>query len=57
MAFINIITRSFTHGFKNDIYNLYSGLNIGGSSCTNIILALCLKSFNHYLVRNNNFSI
>ena len=47
IAFMNIKTRLFTYGFKNDIFNLYFNLNICCNSSSNIILALYLANFNN----------
>lgn len=49
IKYINIKTKSFAHGSKHNISNLYSGLSIDRNSSINVILAPYLASFNCHL--------
>lgn len=57
IVLVNIETRSCTYGFKADVSNLYTGLSICRNFFTNVILAVCLASFNCHLTRNINSCI
>lgn len=49
---MNIKIRSFAYRYKDDIFNLHSGLSMYCNSSTNIILVSCLAGFNYYLTGN-----
>lgn len=54
IVFVNIKTRLLVNNLKNDISNLYSGLNICHTPFIHVILAPCLANFNYHLIRNIN---
>lgn len=51
---MNIAIKLFVYDFKDNIFNIYSGLSICCNLSINKILISCLASFNCYLTGNNS---